>query len=118
ERSIVGESLAGLFIVETFLTQPDMFTHYIALDASTWWNAGALVDSAPNFIRKFDSNPRTLFIANSDIKEMADGVRKLNATLKASPPKGLKWTYVERLDLTHATIFLGLQVEALVQALR
>ncbi|MEO7996378.1 MAG: alpha/beta hydrolase-fold protein, partial [Gemmatimonadaceae bacterium] len=38
ERSIVGESLAGLFIVETFLTQPDMFTHYIALDASTWWN--------------------------------------------------------------------------------
>lgn len=118
ERSIVGESLAGLFIIETFLTQPDMFTHYIALDGSTWWNKGALVDAAPGYIKAFDTKPRTLYLANSDIKEMADGVRKLNATLKAAPPKGLQWKYVERLDLDHSTIFLGLQVEALIHALR
>lgn len=118
ERSIVGESLAGLFIVETFLTQPNMFTHYIALDPSTWWNAGALVDSSDTNLRRFDAKHRTLYLANSDIKEMADGVRKLDRTLKKTSPSGLKWTYVERLDLTHATIFLGLQVEALIHALK
>ena len=118
ERSIIGESLAGLFIVETFLRQPDMFTHYIALDASMWWNGGALADSAGVLLAKADEKPRSLYLAASDIKDMADGVRVLNRTLMATPPKNLKRTYVERLDLTHATIFLGLQVEALVQALR
>lgn len=118
ERSIVGESLAGLFVVETLLTQPDMFTHYIALDPSTWWNAGALADSSAMYVRKFDTKSRTLYLANSNIKEMADGVRTLDRTLRALSPGGLTWTYVERLDLSHATIFLGLQVEALIHALK
>lgn len=118
ERSIIGESLAGLFIAETFLMQPDMFTHYVALDASMWWNAGALGDSAASFIKRADSKPRTLYLANSDIKEMGDGVRKLDRALHAAPPRNLKWTYVERLDLNHANIYLGLQTEALVHALK
>src|SRR5690349_23301070 len=34
ESSIIGESLAGLFIVETFLREPVVFDHYIAFDPS------------------------------------------------------------------------------------
>src|SRR5690606_10099855 len=37
ERAIVGESLAGLFVVETLLTEPAMFDTYIAIDPSLWW---------------------------------------------------------------------------------
>jgi hypothetical protein len=44
--AIVGESLAGLFVVETFLEQSSLFTHYLALDPSLWWSGGALIDSA------------------------------------------------------------------------
>ena len=40
ERGIIGESLAGLFVVETFLEEPSLFTHYVALDPSLWWNKG------------------------------------------------------------------------------
>src|SRR5690242_12442547 len=50
ESSIIGESLAGLFIVETFLREPTLFDHYIAFDPSLWWNDGALVDSAPALV--------------------------------------------------------------------
>src|SRR5690242_19261641 len=32
ERGIIGESLAGLFVVETFLREPKLFDHYIAFD--------------------------------------------------------------------------------------
>ncbi len=32
ETAIVGESLAGLFVVETFLLEPDLFDTYIAID--------------------------------------------------------------------------------------
>ncbi len=38
ETAIIGESLAGLFIVETFLLEPDLFDSYIAFDPSLWWN--------------------------------------------------------------------------------
>ncbi len=34
ETAIVGESLAGLFIVETFLLEPDLFDTYIAFSPS------------------------------------------------------------------------------------
>ncbi|MEP6832305.1 MAG: alpha/beta hydrolase-fold protein [Gemmatimonas sp.] len=118
ERSIVGESLAGLFIVETFLRQPDMFTHYVALDPSTWWNAGALIDSAPNLIKAFNTTPRTLYLAISDIKEMGEGVIRLDKLLRASPPKGLSWSFRERLDLVHSTIFSALEGPALASSLR
>lgn len=43
ERVLMGESLGGLFAVDTLLRQPDMFTGYIAIDPSLWWNKGALV---------------------------------------------------------------------------
>lgn len=36
ERAIVGESLAGLFVIETFLLEPDLFDIYLAFDPSLW----------------------------------------------------------------------------------
>jgi len=42
ERVVMGESLAGLFVVETLLKQPDLFSAYIAIDPSLWWNGGSL----------------------------------------------------------------------------
>src|SRR5688500_9940142 len=47
ETAMVGESLAGLFVVETFLLEPALFDTYIAFDPSLWWNGGQLVKSAP-----------------------------------------------------------------------
>ncbi|MBL2545244.1 alpha/beta hydrolase, partial [Klebsiella pneumoniae] len=32
ERALIGESLAGLFVVETLLQEPTLFNSYIALD--------------------------------------------------------------------------------------
>ena len=118
ERAIIGESLAGLFIVETFLEDPTLFTHYVALDPSVWWNQGALVDSAATSIAAFDVSPRTLFLASSNVPEITDGTARLAALLQSSPPPGLRWRYLPRPDLTHATIFRGVQSTALVDALR
>lgn len=118
ERAIIGESLAGLFIVETFLEEPSLFTHYVALDPSVWWDKGALVDSAEATLRTFNSEPRTLYLANSDVADIAAGTARLAAVLRASAPQGLRWRYEPRPDLTHATIFRALKPAALVDALR
>jgi predicted alpha/beta superfamily hydrolase len=117
ERAIVGESLAGLFIVETFLVEPAMFDHYVAFDPSLWWNAGALADSAPSRLAALDSTPRTLFLASS--ADDVDGrSTRLAAAIRAAQPRGLAWRFTPRPDLTHGTIFRAVAPEGLREALR
>lgn len=118
ERGIIGESLAGLFIMETFLDEPDLFTHYIALDPSVWWNAEENVESAPSHIAKFDSRQRTLYFASSLEASTSVGAAKIDAALKAAHPRGLRWTYSPRPDLTHGNIFRVTKPGALVDAFR
>lgn len=118
ERGIIGESLAGLFIVETFLVEPTLFTHYVALDPSVWWNAGALIDSAPQRLAAFDKASRSLYLASSKEPSSALGSARLAEFMRALPPKGLRWTYVPRTDLEHSNIFLNLQTAAVVHAFR
>lgn len=118
ERAIVGESLAGLFVAETFLVEPALFQHYVALDPSLGWNGGALLDSAAARLAAMDTMPRTLYLANSDVAEIAAGTARLAGLLRAAPPSGLQWRYVPRPDLTHATIFRVAGPAALATALR
>jgi predicted alpha/beta superfamily hydrolase len=118
ERAIVGESLAGLFVVETFLLEPALFNHYMALDPSLWWNAGALVDSAQAHLAAFDDAPRTLLLATSNVTEIATAAARLATMLLNRPPPGLVWVYMARPGLTHATIFRAVGPEALAGALK
>ena len=118
ERAIVGESLAGLFIVETFLAAPTLFDHYVAFDPSVWWDRGSLVESAAARLAAFDRSPRTLYLASSNVADIAEGTSRLASLLGASPPPALAWTYVPRPDLTHGTIFRALAPAALAEALR
>ncbi len=119
ERAIVGESLAGLFIVECFLRAPAMFDHYVAFDPSLWWNHASLVDSARALL---SASPRamrgrTLYFAGSR-DDIGNGTARLDSALRVAPPSGLAWTYVARPDLTHPTIFRALAPQAIVAALR
>jgi predicted alpha/beta superfamily hydrolase len=116
ERGIIGESLAGLFIVETFLETPDLFTHYIALDPSVWWNAGALIDSSASLIAKFDSKPRTLYLSTSKELGTSVGIARLDSLLHSAAPRRLRWTYEPRVDLEHSTIFRAVKPKAIVDA--
>src|SRR5690554_5397043 len=46
KKGLIGESLSGLFVMETFFLQPDAFDFYIAMDPSLWWNGNYLVEHA------------------------------------------------------------------------
>lgn len=119
ERSIVGESLAGLFVVETFLAEPTLFDHYVAFDPSLWWDRGALVDSAAaRLTTGVDVRGRTLYVASSR-DDRDDQAARFAALLHAAPPsRSLAWVYDSRPDLTHATIFHAVGPAALARALR
>lgn len=117
ERAIIGESLAGLFIVETLLEAPAMFTHYVALDPSLWWNRSALLGDAAARLRAARGR-RTLFLATSNEPGINTPTEKLAALLRGSRSSALTWTYVPRPDLTHGTIFLATEAAGLMHALR
>lgn len=105
ETAVVGESLAGLFIVETFLREPDLFDTYIALDPSLWWNNHQLVDQANAILRARGANRKRLFLANSDEPELADLTKKFADILKAGAFPGLEWYYLPLPDEGHGTIY-------------
>ena len=118
ERAIVGESLAGLFIVETLLAEPTLFSHYVALDPSLWWNGGAVVDSAETRLKAFNFAPRTLDLASSNVADISAGTARFAEIIRTVTPRGLAWVYFPRPDLTHGTIFRAVGPSALARALR
>jgi predicted alpha/beta superfamily hydrolase len=104
ETAIVGESLAGLFVVETFLLEPDLFDSYIAIDPSLWWNDGELVKSAPGRLKSQSKLDKTLWFCNSG-EERGDGTERLAAALVANLPEGLTWHFEPMPQEQHSTIY-------------
>lgn len=108
ETAIVGESLAGLFVVETLLTEPDLFDTYIAIDPSLWWNKGQLVQRAlPAF-----KGHKSLHLATSGQTQIAAQVGQLALRLKAAAGPGLSWRHDEMPDETHGTIYHSAALKA------
>lgn len=116
-RGVIGESLAGLFVVETFLLEPDLFDTYVAISPSLWWNDRTLVRAAA---ARLDALPRSksallLYSANED--NITPETKQFADVLKARAPKSLRWDYRPRPDLRHDNIYRGVEAEALRWAL-
>lgn len=105
ETAIVGESAAGLFIMETLVLAPEMFDAYIAIDPSLWWNDRALAKGFAAFLEANADLKARLFIAHSGEPSIADVVKTLPAVLDVSAPKGLRWHYLPLPEETHATVY-------------
>jgi predicted alpha/beta superfamily hydrolase len=105
ERAIVGESLAGLFVVETFLLEPDLFDTYMAFDPSLWWNNQKLVNDAAGHLRTWPKRTKTLFFANSEEKELAVITERLATILARDAPASIHWHYEKMPEEKHSTIF-------------
>jgi len=117
ETTIVGESLVGLFIVETFLHEPALFRRYIALDPSVWWNGGELVRTAQQRLGGLAGLERTLFLTTSREPSTAEGTAALAAMLRAQAPAGLTLYHEPRPDLEHGTIYRAAIPAAFVKVL-
>lgn len=104
ETAIIGESLAGLFIVETLFLEPELFDTSIALSPSLWWNKEELMRKAGESLKARPDLRATLYLSSAG-DDVALEATRLAEVLRANAPAGLRWQYKPRPDLKHATIY-------------
>jgi len=113
ETALMGESLAGLFVVETFLKEPQMFDAYVAVSPSLWWDGGRLARQSGAHLRDHSNDPRTLILTLGDEgEEMQAPMDVLIANLRDHALPGVTWTFTPRPTESHATIYHGAALDA------
>lgn len=107
---VMGESLAGLFIVETYMMESALFDGYAAIDPSLWWDKEALSRRADGMIGPKQRN-RALYLAMA--KEQAEEPAAIHRVIGKAANAGGRFCLAARPDLTHATIYQQLSPQAL-----
>lgn len=113
EKNIIGESLSGLFVVETFLLTPDMFDNYIAFDPSLWWNDHYLIKTATAHLANFPKTEKRIWFASSSAEDISPYTNELAEILKNQNITTLKWQYSPEPKEEHHTIFRATKVKAI-----
>ncbi len=114
EKGIIGESLAGLFVMETFFLKPDAFDFYNAMDPSLWWNNHYLEKNANDYLMNFPNNTIKLWFAGSGAKDISRHTNKIAKDFRNNAPKELIWKYSDEPDEKHNTIFRTTKEKALI----
>ena len=129
-KMYVGHSFGGLAVIYTFLNRPELFTSYVAIDPSIWWDHRVvlhMVDSVENEA-KFDHKSLYLAVANTmppgmefeqvrkDTAQVTEHIRAiitLANTLDHRKPIGLdfKWKYYPTDD--HGSVPMIAEYDAL-----
>lgn len=113
KKGIIGESLAGLFVVETLFLKPEMFDYYIAFDPSLWWNNHKLVKTAKEHLGKSSLNGKTLWFAGSSAEDIYLYTNQLSKLLKSENIQNFRWNYSSEPTEEHTTIFRATKEKAL-----
>lgn len=111
ETAIIGESLAGLFVVETWLLEPGLFDTFIAFDPSLWWNGGELLERAQ--AQGGGPSSPLLYLASSGEAELARLTARLARLVAARAPATARVHYEPMPDESHATIYHPAALRAL-----
>ncbi len=117
KKGIIGESLAGLFVMETFFLNPSTFDYYIAMDPSLWWNNHYLEKEAKNYLKNFPDKKTRLWFAGSSARDISVHTNNLALTFEQEAPKNLIWKYSNQPKEKHHTIFRATKEKALIWTL-
>lgn len=117
QRGIIGESAAGLFVVETLMLKPDMFNFYIAMDPALYWNDGYLLKTCAEHFATFGETERRLWFAGSNAIDISPHTQRLENILNTDAPASLTWKYSDEPEERHNSIFRATKERAIKWAL-
>ena len=102
ERCIIGHSAGGLFAIYALENQPELFSSFICIDPSLWYDDQACIKEMPEFLKNNKDIKKSIFISLSDEKEM--GVFPFIEVLEKYAPEGFNWDYIHYKDETHNSL--------------
>ena len=117
KKGMIGESLAGLFVVETFMLTRESFDFYIAMDPSLWWNDHYLVRNSTTLLNDSPNKKTKLWFAGSSAKDISTHTVQLAKDLKNNAFDTLEWKYSNEPNEEHHTIFRATKEKAIKWAL-
>lgn len=68
-RMLIGHSLGGLLVMNTFVNHREMFNAYVAIDPSMWWDNERLLKQTKMILNQQSFNGRSLFLAVANTME-------------------------------------------------
>ena len=117
KKAIIGESLAGLFVTETFLLKPEMFDYYIAFDPSIWWNNKEIPRTAKTHLTNFSTTEKRFWFAGSNAEDISVNTNELAKILEKEKIPNLKFNYSPEPKEKHNTIFRATKEKAFIWTL-
>jgi predicted alpha/beta superfamily hydrolase len=104
-KTIIGQSLGGLLAVEILLKKPQLFTKYIIVSPSLWWDNESLLIKCDSVLKVSNIKDKKIYLTVGDEhKIMVKDANTFNAKLKQYLAKTnqLRFDYFPKEN--HATI--------------
>ncbi|MCB9307044.1 MAG: alpha/beta hydrolase [Lewinellaceae bacterium] len=116
-RYLIGQSLGGLLASEILLKKPHLFTHYLIVSPSLWWDNESLLQQAETLLARQPDLDRYVYISvgKQEDEIMRRVAKALFETLGRADKKSLKLDYKLMEDDNHATILHGSIYQALLK---
>ena len=103
--TIIGQSLGGLLATEILLKKPSLFSSYIIVSPSLWWDNESMVAKAPSLLKSFPDNKVNIYISvGNEEKVMVDDAKKMTGLLQGLGKKTINLQYVPLPEEDHLTI--------------
>jgi uncharacterized protein len=127
-RMFVGHSLGGLAVLHALVNHPTLFTSYVAIDPSVWWDNLLITKQAQKVFTQNEYSNKSLYYAVSNTMEKGmDTVRVIKDTVYANgnvrnhfqfreilrKSKTLQWAWKFYPEDNHASVPLISQYDAL-----
>ncbi|MCL1664612.1 alpha/beta hydrolase-fold protein [Elizabethkingia ursingii] len=103
-RTIIGESLAGLMSTEILLKEPEMFNQYIIISPSMWWGGEKLLKEADSLLKSKLKTTKNVYIGAPNKEEdvrMYNEAEALYKILKSNKNITVSFDYMP--DELHST---------------
>ncbi|MCU0319544.1 MAG: alpha/beta hydrolase-fold protein [Flavobacteriales bacterium] len=103
DRTLIGQSLGGLFATELLFRKPYLFGHYLIVSPSLWWDGGSLLQLNHDVLMAPDIGVATVHITVGDEgRGMVGPAEQLAALLRKESQARIELQRIHGLD--HANI--------------
>lgn len=114
KKILIGHSFGALLGIHILLNQPELFTDYLLLDPSFWWDDQKLLKASRQLLNNWQGDAR-VFIGRAGVHDSPAALSKEQAKsllldfvemLKSTAPESMQWHYQNFPAETHGSIFL------------